>query len=317
MGRPRKDEVKETTKKEEVKVEAVVEAVKEDKGSSITHEEAVAHKKAILDTANSDKQRHDLLVKRTSELENYMNFLNDRIAETTRDFEIKRKGLDSLAKSIEGANYELSNIHTSFNRQNEALLRDYNKKLAEVEQADKTLRDLIAKNVETERQLNIERGRVEQQDYNSKSQVFEMKKALDQNVSEWTKREADLAAREKALASEKEEFEAYKVSLKPEQDRITSIRNENLLLIQKIEEQRRELDAVRSQLSHERLQMNDDKVQSDAKIKQMHDAIGNERARLTEWEQQIKDFDLEVSARAAELNKELRRAKLEEIVKSK
>jgi len=304
-GRPRKvvEEVK------EVKVEVPVELVEAPKQTA----EEIMQKKAIIDASNSDKIRKDVMTKKASELEVYIKFLQDRATELTMDFENKRKALDSMGQNIAGANFELSMIQERFEKKNADLIREYNKKLKDVQDTDKTLKHLVAENEALNKENRLEKGRLAEYKHQADMNVMEMRKALDQNLSESSKKEADLLGREEALKNAIEEFEAYKQSLAPEQARISAIKNENLLLIQKIEDGKKQIEGMRAAIQLEKNKLEEARTLSDRQIKQMHDSQSNEDARLRKWEQDLKDFDLELSAKKSEINKEIRRNHLKEV----
>lgn len=310
MGRPPKNRIEEPkVEKLEKPIEAVV---PEEPKVSV---DEIMQKKAIIDASNSEKIKKDVMQKRANELESYIKHLQDRSAEIALDYENKRKALLSLSENIAGANFELSMLQKTFSEKNASLIKDYQKKLSDVEATDKTLKRLVAENEALNKENRLEKGMLAEYKHNCDMQVYEMKKALDQNLSESSKKEADLLAREEALKKEKEEFEAYKQSLAPEQARISAIKNENLLLIQKIEDDRKRLDGMMAAVQLEKNRANEAKALSDRQIKQMHDAQVNEDARLRKWESDIRDLELEVEAKRVELNKELRRAHLQEIAK--
>jgi hypothetical protein len=65
-----------------------------------------------------------------------------------------------------------------------------------------------------------------------------MRNALNQNNVEWAKREKDILDREEVLKNDRSLFELEKAALAPEAERITSIKNENVLLLQEIEREK-------------------------------------------------------------------------------
>lgn len=323
MGNNKKQ--KEAPKVQEIKKETITETNTEIKPEikpeinlymdRINHEQALIDK-AILDANDSDKLKKDVLLKNADELQKHVVYLQNRIQELSGDFETKKRLVDSVNGSIAGAQTELSNLKMSFEKNNSRLLEEFKKKQAEVEAADKTLRALIKENEELHTHNKVEFNNLAEHRQLCDAQVYEMKKALAQNQSEWNKREADILKREEILKDEKLAFEKEKEELLPEAARVSAIKNENLLLLQKIEMDRIDIANLRLSIVSEKERLNEEKASHLQGIKNRETAIANEEARLRQWEENIKFFDLQVRAKSAEAEKVLRRAQLEKEVNS-
>ena len=84
--------------------------VVEEKKANVTTAEEIIQRKAILDGADSEKSKKDVMLKNIAELEVHIKHLQDRSSELTNDFEVKKKALSSINDSISGAQFELNNL---------------------------------------------------------------------------------------------------------------------------------------------------------------------------------------------------------------
>jgi hypothetical protein len=274
--------------------------------TELTTEEQAISNKAILDANNTEKQHKDVMLMNIKELDNHSKYLQARINEMDMEYRSRRKLVDGINAGIAGAQAELSMVRENVQKEKASLIADMEKKLNEVIQADKILRGLQAENeailVSNKQRESalIEEKRI------CNAQVFEMKKALDQNQSEWTKREADILKREAELKESTAKFEAERDALIPEMARITSIKNENTNLLQEIERQRNLNTNITAGLESEKQIFEETKLAEKAKLTAQFDKIANEEKRLREWEQGLKDVKLEMDAKIAKADKTIR-----------
>jgi len=300
MARPKKHREEEVVEKPEV-VEA---PVQEEKSIAQLQAEAMQNK-VIMDMHDSEKQHKDVLLMKTRDLEDHIKYLTKRMVEMDTEYNQRKKLVDGINGSIAGAQAELSRLRSEFTKQNTKEIELLAKERAEVAKADATLRALINQNntllvtnKQTESKLATERQLCQ-------SQVYEMKKALDQNQAEWSKRENDILQREKTLKLERETLEQEKEAIIPEQARLSSVKNENILLLQEVEQGRVNIQNLMRGIESEKQALAESKILQEAKIKQMEVVIANQEKKNREWEQNLKDFDLDVRARSARADKML------------
>lgn len=303
----------------EKKIEPVIEKKQEVvvKDVELSKEEQAMINKAVLDANNTEKAKKDVMLMRVKDLEAHIKFLTERMVEMDNEYRSRRKLVDGINGSIAGAQAELSQVRANVQKQNESLIKELNDKMAEVNKSDETLRKLISEN----QALNVSNKQKESALNDEKlicaSQVYEMKKALAQNESERVKREADIAIREKALKDERDTFEAEKSSLLPELNKISSIKNDNILLLQEIERQRVINNNMLLGIESEKTVLEEAKLVEASKARTMGEKLANEEKRLREWEQNLKDFDLETRAKSAKADKLIRQYQLEKEASSK
>ena len=299
-------------KNEQVEVKEEPKEVSEVKEKSLKElqDEAIQNK-AILDANDTEKAKKDVLLMKVSDLETHTEFLNKRINELGMDYEKRKKLVDGINGSIAGAQAELQNVRNNISKENEKKLAEITSKLLEIDKADKTLRALMAEN----EAINVSNRQKESVLIEERlicfSQVEEMKKALTQNNVEWAKREKDILDRENVLKEEKDAFEKEKASLAPEMSRISSIKNENILLLQEIERERLTNRNIMLGIESERQRLEEDKLIESSKVDQAMLKVQNEDKRLREWEQNVKEFELEVRAKSGRADKLLREIQLQ------
>lgn len=273
-------------------------------------------KKAISDSHDSDKQKKDVQLRNIAELEKHMQYLNERTLEMTKDYDLRKKVLEQIGANIQAAQYELSSIQAKFNQQNEKLLAELKRREADIISADEKLQKLIAENASINRDIKVKSSALDQERFTCHQQVEAMKQALTQNNAEMSRQLADIAEREKALAEKEAALEAERASIEPEFARISSIKNENLLLLQKVDMDRKDMENMRLSIENERRMMEEKQLAAQGRVKQELEKVANEEARLRKWEQDLKDFALELKVQNEQAQRVLRREQLEREIKS-
>jgi len=239
------------------------------------------------------------------DLEEHIKYLTKRMVEMDTEYNQRRKLVDGINGSIAGAQAELSRLRAEFTKQNNKEIELLAKQREELEKADRTLQGLITQNNNILVSNKQTASKLAEERQLAKSQVYEMKKALDQNQAEWAKREKDILDREQALKLERETLEAEKEAIIPEQARLSSVKNENILLLQEVEQGRTNIQNLMRGIESEKQALAESKLLQEAKIKQMELVIANQEKKNREWEQNLKDFDLDVRARSARADKML------------
>lgn len=276
----------------------------------ISEAQAVSNK-AFVDASDSEKSKKDVMLKTVKELESHIKYLRDRIGEMDFDFSNKRRILDGINGSIAGAQAELASVNSILTAKNEKFITDLNKRASDVDRSDKTLRELIAQNQALLISNKQKESSLIEESFNCKTRLADMQNALNQNNVEWKKREADILEREEALKKERSLFELEKEALAPEAMRITAIKNENVLLLQEIEREKANNRNMYLGIEAKRQEIEDKRLVDKAAVDRQMEIVANNEARLRSWEENLKDFDLEIRARAAKADKLLRQLQLE------
>ena len=283
----------------------------------LTKEEEAMINQAVLNANNTEKQHKDTLLMNVKELDSHVKYLYARIAELDQEFRGRKKLVDGINGGIAGAQAELLNVRVKATKEKEAFINELNKKMEDVEKADITLRKLIAENEALLVSNKQKQSALNEHEIACASQVFEMKKALAENQSQWNKREEDILRREKELLADRAKFEAERDSIMPELDRISSIKNENISLVKEVELQRNNNANILMGIESERQLFEEQKLVQANKEKVQADRFASEEKRLREWEQNLRDFDLETRAKSAKAEKLLRQFQLEKEASTK
>lgn len=322
MGRPPKHEVKHQ-KKEEIKNEFKHEpkdVIKQEikienptpETTKISLEEAQSNK-AIMDANNTEKSHKDILLKNAKELEFHINILRKNILDLDNEYQSRKKLVDGINGSIAGAQSELSSVREQFNRRNATLVEELAAGQKRIEESDKLLQRLISENTALVNSNRQKEGMLVQESQDCRNQVLAMKQAIQESQTQWDKREKDVLLRELVLKDELIKLEAEKDALIPEQARLSSVKNENILLIQEVEQQKINLKNVMLGIESEKQVLYERKLLQDNDSKKFTDKLANEEKRLREWEDNLKQFDLEIRARSVMADKALRTAQLEKV----
>jgi len=273
-------------------------------------QEEVILREQVENAAKSEKAKKSALIMTVEELEKEIVKLKELLRGTITEYNVKMKVNENLGASIASAQARLAEFDTEFNKKNEERLKVYDKKLKDVNDADKELQTLIQTNRKEKEALSVERSQFNNERESNRRLVVDMQNSLTQANAMWATREADILEREKVLAEEKTAFEAYKDGLKPEIARITSIKNENENLLKNLEIERAKVERIRLEASMTKDSIEQAKAVAEIKAKEDRAKLLNEEGRLRKWEQDLKDFALEVKVQSEEAQKMMKRYEL-------
>lgn len=313
MARPKKE-----VKQEEVKSPKITQEAKDliSVQKEYKENEAITNK-AILDANDSEKQKKDVLLMKTKDLEAHVEYLNRTLNDLNTEYMSRRKLVDGINGSIAGAQQELQNVRSNIEKQQAKVFEEIARRQKELSEADVTLRKLIAENEALITANRIKEGSLIEERQNCYLKVSEMEKALRENNSEWSKREADILMREKALEDERVIFEAEKASIQPDLMNISAIKNENVLLLQEIASGKKQIENLQLGLQADRQRMEEEKVADRANVRALEASLANEEKRLRQWQEQLNDLKLEAEAKSAEADRVMRRYQLQSKIDGK
>lgn len=298
----------------QVKIVEEVKPVEPTKTQAQLADEAM-QRKAIMDGLDSNKAKKDVQLRTVQELELEIKKIREQMDNLVGEYNTKVRINENLGNSIRSAQANLALFENMFAEKNEKRLAELEKKIKQNAEADAELQKMISENRELKKSLQNDRNSFDNEREQNRQLVYAAKSALEQNLAMWKNREADVLDREEKIKQEKAEFEAYKESLTPEIARITSIKNENDLLIKKIELQRLEIERSRLAVTREKELAEEKRLIAFAQIEDAKLRVSNEEARLRKWEQDLKDSALELKARQADVDRILVRQNLEKEIK--
>lgn len=284
--------------------------------TGLSKEEEASVNQAVLNANNTEKQRKDKLLMNVAELENHERYMHNRIAELDLEYRSRKRLVDGINGGIAGAQAELSDVRNRIVKEKELILREISEQREEVDKADKTLRALISQNESLLVSNRQKESELIEHRRNCDNQLYEMRKALAENQSQWDKREKDILKREQELSEEKAKFEVEKASILPEMARISAIKNESINLAKEVELQRQNNANILMGIESERQLFEEAKLVQANKDKVWADKLANEEKRLREWEQGLKDFDLEIRAKSARADKMIKEFQLKKEIAS-
>lgn len=249
------------------------------------------------------------------EISDRLQAVKDEYAQVCRGVNEKNKELKLIQSAIGSHDYTLLKKDEEWEKKNAERNRILETKQAEVEKSAKEYQELL----KFERlKLNELEAKLSQLEKDKLMYVADNKKweiLVAQTISESNKREADVQERERLLSEEKVQFEAYKESIKPELEEISRLKNENIILLNKLEAKTSLLDKEEQHIAHqkEKMQLEIDKEWEVVKKAKL--LIAQKEENMAKREQELADYALEVKAKDADVMKMRKRYELNEKIK--
>jgi len=319
MARP-----KGSKNQKDVEVKEIVPEIKEEVKEIITSEESDEIKKrseeefnrgeiARLDGEKADK---DMLLKTAKELKSHIIDVRKILDGLNHEVENKYKALTHLDVEIKAQNYNLSRQNESFEKANQESVRILSIKQKEVEEADGLYKKLLSDVNEIKRTLSIQLTAIANERNSHLIEQNKMVTHVSQVEGEAAKNRADISEREELLSKATEAFELEKASLKPELTRISEIKNENLMLLQKLDAEKAQFERQKSLLDAHKQKLDADARLLEQQVTTKLQSLQNQEAKYRKWEQDLNDQTLELRARESEVAKAMKRYQLNQVVES-
>lgn len=249
------------------------------------------------------------------EISDRLQAVKDEYAQICRGVNEKNKELRLVQSAINSHDYTLLKKDEEWEKKNAERIRVLETKQAEVEKSAQEYQELLKferiKLHELESKLSqLEKDKLMYVADNKKWEIL-----VATTISEAEKREADVKQREQLLAEEKVQFEAYKESIKPELEEVSRLKNENIILLNKLEAKTSLLDKEEQHIAHqkEKMQLEIDKEWEVVKKAKL--LIAQQQENMAIREQELADYALEVKAKDAEVMKARKRYELNEKIK--
>lgn len=268
---------------------------------------------ARLDIEKSNK---DMLLMTVQELKQHILDQKNEIQRNNLEIEGKYRALTQLENEIKAQNYNLNRQKDKFEADNAERIRvlevkqteidataiEYNKLMSEINTMKNELQSSL-QSIADERRLH------ENENARMKKHVYDVETQSSKNG-------ADITDREQKLKEALEKLEAEKAAIEPEFARISSIKNENNLLFQKIDEAQAQVKRQTDLMDAYKAKLDADAEIGKQALAKQQLALQNNEARLRKWEQDLNDQALEVRAREAEAQKMMKRYQLTQVVES-
>ena len=296
------------------------EAVKEiKKPIEVTNKDFEAKEKADAARAevarlDTDKANKDILIKTARELHKHIEEARAELQRTNRETENRYSALKHLEDEIKSQNYIFSRQKEKFDKENAELIKILDKRQIDIDAADAAYKSLLVETAELKKKLQNGLKEIEDERRAHGAELARLQRHVHDVETAASKQNGDMEQRESKIKADVEAFEAEKEALKPELSRISEIKNENLILLQEIEASKSNLEHQKSLIDSYKKKIDADLFREREILANREQAVANEEGKFRKWEQDIKDFDLEVRAREAEAEKSIRRHQLTKIV---
>lgn len=309
-------------KKKESQGVEIQEPIKDEiKKMELTNAEKEAFKKAEQDriqinALNTEKAHKDIFIKNIQELQEHDKRVRAELINLSNELETKYRALKNVDEEIKSKTYELNRQNENFEKTNREKIRLLDKRQSDIEESDKQYKNLIVETNQLKINLKNDLSKISDERREHASEKEVIGKNMQDIKSEWSKKEADILEREDNLKKEKEAFESEKEALKPELTRISEIKNENLLLWQRIDDEKGQLERQKNIFDSHRQKMAEDAEAGKLSIKKLEESLLLRESKLRKWEQDLTDIQLEVKAREVEIQKAIKRYQLKESIKN-
>jgi len=222
-------------KQEEVVIEKPIEKAKTSK------EEIVARE--ILEAAQKTEKAHkDALLMNEKELQSHLKRLREEISAASSELDSKYKAIRYADDDIKAKSYELARMNETFEKKNKEKLEYIDKRQKEVDEAAAVYTSLNLTTQAKKKELEGELFKIYEERRSHKTEQSNLYRQVDQMQATLNKQEIDISSREKKLQDEKEALEARILAIQPEFDKVQEVKNENLLLWQQLEEEKKAFD---------------------------------------------------------------------------
>lgn len=321
MGRPKKNEIKNEKQtnsfiqKQVNQIESIVSEVKTDASEQKNFVQEMEEQRAIANQLNTEKANKDMLLKTAKELENHISNAKKELSNIGHELDGRYKTIKYIDEEIKARNFQLERLSDSFEQKNKERLRLIEEKEKDIFKANEEYKKLLREVKEKSDKLSSEIYKISEERRFFESEMNRMNIHCNQVNSEMAKLKEDIENREAVLKEKEDILEAEKQSFEPELKRISQLKNENNMLLDKIEQDRKQF--IRQQDSFEAYKK---KIDSEDEIRKnqyrnQELSIQAKEAKIRKWEQDLKDIELELKAREADVQKQIKRYQLQESIK--
>jgi hypothetical protein len=258
---------------------------------------------AILSSQNSEKSNEDTLRMNAKELKEHIFNMRQEIVNLSNELETKQKAINHINEEILHSNSSLARAKDKFESDNKSQMLSLEKKLKEANDACEEYKILIKKTQETRISAENDKNAVATERKEHLNYKTMMEKNHSDILAEATHRENDVLAREAELKQEKEDFEKYKSELEPQLKKIQEIKDENNALLGELASNKEDFQHKYANYEKDKAKLAETIEAEKAKLKEQDLKLKNEIARLSKWEDDIRDNDQMLKIREKEVEK--------------
>lgn len=308
MGRRPKEEVKKVVSNLKEEPKEIVSAIPEK-----SFVEKMQEEQTQLNALNTEKAGKDILIKNIRQLEEHIRNSRAELDRVNNELEGKYRALRSVDDDIKSQLFILERQKEKFEKQHKSEIDELVKKANDIEASDKEYKALISETMQLKNNLRNDLQKIADERSLHAKEMGVVTRNSEQIQGEMNRQNADMAEREEKLKDEIKAFEEEKELLRPELTRISEIKNENILLWQKIEQDKAQFEHSKSSFENFQKKQASDIELERARIKNLEQAILAKEGKLRKWEEDLNDIQLELKAREAEAQKMMKRYQLHKV----
>ena len=204
-----------------------------------------------------------------------------------------------MDEEIKAQTYTLSRQKEQFEKSHNEQIRILEKRQKDIDETAALYSRLVSETNENNQLLKNQLQKIAEERLLHNSEMTRLNKHVQEIESEGGKREADISEREEALKKEIEAFELQKEELEPTLNRISEVKNENVVLLRKIDDERTKFDHQKALFDNYKQKLEDDVLAAKNVVKKREESLAIEEARIRKWEKDLQDIDLELKGREA------------------
>lgn len=264
---------------------------------------------------NIEKSTKDILLKTIGELQQHEKEVRAAIRAAGVELEGKYKALDHVSSEIKAQQHTLNLQKQKFDRDNEAAIKELLTKTAQLDEASETYKKLLVEVNEKRQLLNSEIAKIVDERKTHEREMNRLNRHVQEVKDDIKRREYDMSEQAEKLRLEREAFTAEMEAAKPELARLSELKAENKALWDKLEGDRIDFENRQQAFEHYKAQKDQEVQAAREKVKEQENVLRNLEAKYRKWEQDLNDADLELKAREAKVQQDIKRHKLMATVK--
>src|SRR3990167_9168988 len=259
---------------------------------------------------NTEKSNHDILLKTINELRTDEIQIRKAIQNISQDANTKSKIISNLDNEIRAMNYQISKSKDDFDKANAERVKLLDAKEKRINTAEIEYQKVILELNQNSKKLKMEIQNIADERKKHAAEIASMREWVNTNTKNLSALEKDIENRELDLKTERELFEKERDDLKPEMARISEIKNENLVLCQKLETEKLGFEVHKKSIENYKSSIDSQMEVLKAKLEHERDVLRASESRLRQWEEGLNDQALELKAREAEAQRMMKRYQL-------
>ena len=282
----------------------------------------MAHETTVSEITSASQKASESFISKKIKLDEFKD-ISERLTEIKEEYSNlcravneKNKELRSVQNSIDAHEFTLHRMNESFDKEHAEKVRVLENRQKEVTEAGQEYQWLLKgvrdKTVQLEHSIHkIAQDKLVLEADNKKWQIYAGQAKSDADVSL-----IEVSKHEALLKEERQQFEAYKLTLQPLLDEIIKSKGDNTLLIKEVESKSSLLDKKIAFVEEQRQKMLREVELREDKIRQDMILLEQKEDNLVKRNQELEDYDLELKARTVEVEKQIVRYQLNKTIES-